>query len=430
MQNILKNLKLKRRGIALLAGMHFYGNPSKKLKIVGVTGTNGKTTTATLLYKIAIGLGYKVGLIGTVENIINEEIVLGKDGRSTPGTTPDPINLYKLLNEMMEKDCEYVFMEVSSHALDQNRVAGIKFAGGIFTNLTHDHLDYHKNFDNYFGAKKKFFKMLPLNAFALSNTDDEYGEKMLEGIQSKKFSYGFLSGVGHPMTQYFQGEIKKSGFNGLELAFNNNLIKSKLLGKFNAYNLLAVWSASELLGFDMDKVKMILENILPPRGRFEHFMSKNGVLVIVDYAHTPDALEKILMAIKDLLASGENETNPPKAGKIISVFGCGGDRDPMKRKIMGHIGATLSDMAIFTSDNPRSEDPDKIIEQMKEGLSPELLEKVKTITNRHEAIIEAVKIAEIGDIILCAGKGHEDYQEIKGIKHHFDDMEEFQKAFI
>ena len=414
MQNIVKNLKLKRRGIALLAGMHFYGNPSKKIKIVGVTGTNGKTTTATLLYKIAIGLGYKAGLISTVENIINGEVVFAKEGRPSPGTTPDPINLYKLLNKMAEKGCEYVFMEVSSHALDQNRVAGINFTGGIFTNLTHDHLDYHKNIENYFGAKKKFFKMLPLHAFALSNTDDEYGEKMLEEIKTGRVSYGFKGG------EDFHGEISKLDFSGLVLNFNGIKVSSKLLGKFNAYNLLSVWSVSELLGFDMDKVKNILEDIKPPRGRFEYFTSKSGVVVIVDYAHTPDALEKILMAIKEIKS---------KEGKIISVFGCGGNRDPMKRKIMGHIGATFSDIAIFTSDNPRNEDPDKIIEQMKEGLSPELLKKVKTITNRREAIIEAVKIAQKGDIILCAGKGHEDYQEIKGVKHHFDDMEELKKAY-
>ncbi|MFA6177625.1 MAG: UDP-N-acetylmuramoyl-L-alanyl-D-glutamate--2,6-diaminopimelate ligase [Candidatus Paceibacterota bacterium] len=423
MQRIIKNLKLKRRGIALLAGMHFYGNPSKKIKIVGVTGTNGKTTTATLLYKITIGLGYKAGLISTVENIINGEIVLTKEGRPIPGTTPDPVNLYKLLNEMAEKGCEYVFMEVSSHALDQNRVAGISFAGGIFTNLTHDHLDYHKNFENYFGAKKKFLKMLPQHAFALSNTDDEYGEKMLEEIKTGRVSYGFNGG------EDFHGEITKLGFSGLVLNFNGIEVSSKLLGKFNAYNLLAVWSACELLGFDMDIVKKILENIEPPRGRFEHFLSKSSVLVIVDYAHTPDALEKILMAIKDLLASGENEVNQPKAGKIISVFGCGGDRDPLKRPLMGEIGVNNSDITIFTSDNPRSEDPDKIIDQMKESLSDEMLKKVKTITNRHEAIMEAVKIAQKGDIILCAGKGHEDYQEIKGVKHHFSDIEEFRKSY-
>ncbi len=415
MNNFLKQLKIKRRGIAVLAGLHFYGNPSAKLKIIGVTGTNGKTTTATLLYKIATNLGYKAGLIGTVENIIAGEKV------EATHTTPDPITLNKLLNQMAEKGCEYVFMEVSSHALDQNRVAGIKFAGGIFTNLTHDHLDYHKNFENYFGAKKKFFKMLPPRAFALANMDDEYGKKMLEGIKAHQFSYGFNSS---PMSDIeenlFQGKIEKIDFNGLTLDFNGIKIISKLLGKFNAYNLFAVWSACSLIGFDMQKVNKILEQIDPPRGRFEHFTSENGVLVVVDYAHTPDALEKILHAVHEI--KKENS-------QIISIFGCGGDRDPLKRPVMGKIGVNLSDVAIFTSDNSRSEDPDKIIAEMKKNLSPEELEKVKSNSDRREAIIEAVKIAQSGDIILCAGKGHENYQIIKGATHHFDDMEELKKAF-
>ena len=418
MENVFRKLKLKRRLITVLAGWHFYGNPSAKLKIVGVTGTNGKTTTATLLYKIAMALGYKAGLISTVENIIMGKVVVySANNRAVPGTTPDPIYLHKLLNKMVEKGCEYVFMEVSSHALDQNRVAGINFVGGIFTNLTHDHLDYHKNFDNYFGAKKKFFKMLPARAFALTNADDEYGLKMQEGINAHKFSYGFQADFSKV---YFHGEIKKLDFNGLLMSFNEIEIKSKLLGKFNAYNLLAVWSASSLLGFDMLQVKHILANIQPPKGRFEHFMGKTGILVIVDYAHTPDALEKILLAVQEI-----ND----KKGKIISVFGCGGDRDPLKRPIMGKIGVSMSDVAILTSDNPRSEDPEKIIDQMKTNLATEDFEKVKIISNRREAIKEAVKIAQKGDIILCAGKGHEDYQEIKGVKYHFDDMEEFKKAY-
>jgi len=408
MKNLFKNLKTIWWRIKSLGAMYYYGNPSSKLKIIGVTGTNGKTTTVTLLYKIATELGYKAGLIGTVENIIAGE------KRGATHTTPDSISLTKLLYEMAEKGCKYVFMEVSSHALDQNRVAGVDFVGGIFTNLTHDHLDYHKNFENYFEAKKKFFKMLSAQAFALSNTDDEYGQRMLEHIRARKFFYGFNTEAD------FKGEISKLDFSGLELKFNQTQVKSKLLGKFNASNLLAVWSASSLLDFDMEKVKKILENIKPPRGRFEHFISKNGVLVIVDYAHTPDALEKVLMAVKGIKI---------KKGKIISIFGCGGDRDPIKRKIMGKIGATLSDIAIFTSDNPRSEDPDKIIEQMKTELSVDDFKKVKVISNRHEAILEGVKLAQKGDIILCAGKGHEDYQEIKGVKHHFNDMEEFQKIF-
>ena len=397
MQKIIKNLKIKRRGIALLAGMHFFGNPSKKIKIIGVTGTNGKTTIATLLYKIAIGLGYKAGLISTVENIINGEVVRTKEGRSVPGTTPDPINLYKLLNEMAEKSCEYVFMEVSSHALDQNRVAGINFIGGIFTNLTHDHLDYHKNIENYFGAKKKFFKMLPESAFALSNIDDEYGERMLDSIQAKRYTYGFKH---------------KADF--------SKKLETKLIGDFNMYNVLAVYATLVLLGVDKEKVKEQLKNVLPPKGRFDYFISSSGVTVIVDYAHTPDALENVLKTVQGIRKDG---------AKIISVFGCGGDRDPLKRSIMGKIGAIHSDITILTSDNPRSENPEKIIEQMREGLSEEILKKVKIITNRHEAIREAVKIAQKGDIILCAGKGHEDYQEVKGVKHHFDDMEELKKAY-
>jgi len=412
MKNIIKSLRLKRRGVALLAGMHFYGNPSAKLKIVGVTGTNGKTTTATLLYEIATELGHKAGLISTVENLIAGEKRLSPE--NAPQTTPDPIYLHKLLNEMVEKGCEYVFMEVSSHALDQSRVAGINFVGGIFTNLTHDHLDYHKNIDNYFGAKKKFFNMLNEKAFALSNSDDDYGDVMLEHIHARKFTYGFNK------VEDFHGEITKLDFSGLMLSINKEEVQSKLLGKFNAYNLLAVWSACKLLGFDMEKVKKILENIEPPRGRFEHFTSKSGVLVIVDYAHTPDAVEKVLVAVKEI---------KNKESKIISIFGCGGDRDPLKRPKMGKIGATNSDIAIFTSDNPRSEDPDKIIEQMKTELSSEDLKKVKTIANRHEAILKGVKLAKKGDIILCAGKGHENYQEIKGERNHFDDMEEFERAY-
>lgn len=403
--------------ITALAALHFYGNPSAKLKIVGVTGTNGKTTIATFLYRIAISLGYKAGLIGTVENLINEQRVEAKY------TTPDPISLNKLLSKMVESGCEYVFMEVSSHALDQGRVAGIKFAGGIFTNLTHDHLDYHKSLENYFNAKKKFFKMLPTEAFALSNADDEHGPKMLENIKAQKFLYcfdGCEKCQSVSLTSCFHGKIFKLDFFGLDLEVNGEKVRSKLLGKFNAYNLLAVWSASSLLCFDMQKVCKILENVEPPRGRFEHFTTQNGVLVIVDYAHTPDALEKILEAIKEI---------KPANGKLISVFGCGGDRDSLKRSKMGRIGVALSDIPIFTSDNPRSEDPNKIIADMMAELYPEDLKKVKAIPNRHKAILEAVKIAQSGDIILCAGKGHEDYQEVKGEKHHFDDMEEFQKAY-
>jgi UDP-N-acetylmuramoyl-L-alanyl-D-glutamate--2,6-diaminopimelate ligase len=297
---------------------------------------------------------------------------------------------------MVKQDCEYVFMEVTSHALDQDRVAGINFAGGIFTNLTHDHLDYHKNIENYFGAKKKFFKLLPENAFALSNIDDEYGGPMLENIHAKKYTYGFKHKVD----------------------FSEKL-ETKLIGDFNMYNALAAYATLVLLGIDGIQVKEILKNVDSPKGRFEHFMSGNGVLVIVDYAHTPDALENVLKATQNI----------KKNGRVISVFGCGGDRDPLKRPVMGKVGIMLSDIAIFTSDNPRSEDPEKIIEQMKTDISTDDLKKVKTIPDRRKAILESVKLAQKSDIILCAGKGHEDYQEIKGVKRHFDDMEEYKKAF-
>jgi len=400
MKNLFRKLKLKRRAITLLAGMHFYGNPSVKLKIVGVTGTNGKTTTATLLYRITMALGYKAGLISTVENIINGEIITTPEDRPVPGTTPDPIALHKLLNKIVSKGCEYAFMEVSSHASDQNRVAGINFAGGIFTNLTHDHLDYHQNFENYFEAKKKFFKMLPTKSFALSNIDDEYGQKMLNDIRAKKYTYGFKH---------------KADF--------NEKLETKLIGDFNMYNVLAVYASLVLLGIDKEKVKEHLKNVLPPKGRFDYFKSSSGVTVIVDYAHTPDALQNVLKTVQDL------KIHSTSSGRVISVFGCGGDRDPLKRSVMGKLGANLSDIAIFTSDNPRSEDPEKIIKQMQTGLLAEDFKKIKTITNRREAIKEAVKLAQSGDIILCAGKGHEDYQEIKGVKHHFDDMEEFKRAF-
>lgn len=415
-KRILKKLKTIWWMVKSLMVRYFYSNPSNKLKIVGVTGTNGKTTTATLLYKITSTLGYKAGLISTVENLINgEKLGVNEIG---PGTTPDSVTLTKIFRKMADAGCEYVFMEVSSHALDQRRVAGINFVGGIFTNLTHDHLDYHKNLDNYFDAKKKFFKMLPARAFALSNIDDKYGKKMLEGIKARKFSYGFKN---------------RADF--------NDKLETKLLGDFNLYNALAVYASLILLGLEKEKparldaclndavgqnfghsggVKEILQNVEPPKGRFEYFTSKNSVLVVVDYAHTPDALQNVLQTVKSIKKEGT---------KIISVFGCGGDRDPLKRPIMGKIGAENSDVTIFTSDNSRNEDPDKIIEEMKTNLSPEMLKKVKSISDRREAIREAVKIAQKGDIILCAGKGHEDYQEIKGVKSHFDDMEELKKVY-
>ena len=415
MKIIKKQLKNIWWRVKSLVAMYYYGNPAKKLKIVGVTGTSGKTTTATLLYKIALGLGYRAGLIGTVEILVNDKKL---DIEHKIPTTPDSVTLSKIFKQMLDDGAEYVFMEVSSHAMTQNRVRGVPFVGGIFVNLSQDHLDYHKDMEDYFEAKHSFFKMLSSRAFALTNADDAYGLRIIEDIKANPFTYGFNQNY---EKVHFHGGIKKMSFDGLELVFNKIDIKSKLLGKFNAYNLLSVWSACSLLGFDMSKVNKIIETVEPPAGRFQHFTSKTGVLVIVDYAHKPDALEKIFSAVKEVVGT---------QGKLISVFGCGGDRDPYKRPIMGKTGAVNSDIAIFTSDNPRNEDPDEIIKQMKTTLSLEELSKIKTIPNRHEAIAESVKLAQKGDIILCAGKGHEDYQIIKGVKSHFDDMEEYKKFLV
>lgn len=389
MKNLTKKLKNIWWSIKLFIAEIYYKNPAGKLKIVGVTGTNGKTTTATLLYRVAIDLGHKSGLLSTVENKIGEE------SRPATHTTPDSLSRTKIFAEMVKAGCEYVFMEVSSHALDQNRVAGIDFVGGIFTNLTHDHLDYHGSFENYFLAKKKFFDMLSEHAFALSNADDESGLPMLEGTKAHKYTYGLINSADF-----------------------NKPPETNLIGEFNKYNTLAVYAAAVLIGFKEEDVRDVLRKVAPPRGRFEHFRSSKGILAMVDYAHTPDALKNVLKTIVHI--------RKPE-GKIISVFGCGGDRDPLKRSVMGRVGAEMSDVAIFTSDNPRSEDPDKIIEQMKTDLSLELMKKVKIEPNRKEAIKKGVKLAKSGDILLIAGKGHENYQEIRGVRHHFDDMEELKK---
>ncbi len=394
-----------------MAEMHFFGNPSKKLKVVGVTGTNGKTTTATLLYEISTALGHKTGLISTVENIIGTEKV------PATHTTPDPISLNKLLKKMVEEGCEYVFMEVSSHAMDQKRVAGINFAGGIFTNLTHDHLDYHKTMEQYFSAKKAFFNFLPKNAFALSNADDAHGMKMLENIKADKKTYGFNGN--HKDKEDFHGEVLDIDFSGIKLKINDADMNTPLIGKFNAYNVLAVYSACMLLNFDKEKVRQALVEVTPPAGRFEYFYSKSGVLGVVDFAHSPDSVEKIIMTAKDIISPG---------GRVISVFAASGDKDPFKRPIMGKLGASLSDIAIFTADNPRSEEPDEIIDAMCTDLSVEETKKVKKFLSRAEAIKEAGRIAQKGDIILLMGKGPETYQEIKGVKHPWSDIEKLKEA--
>lgn len=411
---MMKKLKQKWWAIKLSWARFLYGNPANKLKIVGVTGTNGKTTTATLLYRITKDLGYKTGLVSTVE-ILNNGQILDLSKYKIPSTTPDSVTLTKIFYEMVKSGCEYVFMEVSSHALDQNRVSGINFTGGIFTNLTQDHLDYHKSMENYFLAKHKFFTSLSKDAFALANDDDEYGEAMIATSPAKQYFFGLSE------TADFRGEIKKIDFSGVEFLCNGETIKSKLLGKFNIYNILGVWGACKLLGFPMEKVKKAIETVEAPTGRFEYFISKQGVVIVVDYAHTPDAVEKIIQAVKEV---------KPADGRIITVLGCGGDRDPLKRRIMGKTAVTLSDFAIFTSDNPRSEDPMKIIDEMKVDLSIRDLEKVKVFPDRREAITESVKLAQKGDVILCAGKGHETYQEIRGVKHHFSDMEEYKKIIF
>jgi UDP-N-acetylmuramoyl-L-alanyl-D-glutamate--2,6-diaminopimelate ligase len=382
---------LKNRLIGVLVSSHIFGNPSAKLKIVGVTGTNGKTTIATLLYKVFTGLGYKCGLIGTAGNI-----VAGVESEAEC-TTPGAIELTRLLNEMEHMGCDYVFLEVSSHAMVQGRVAGIKFAGGVFTNLTQDHLDYHGNFKNYFRAKKKFFKILPASAFAVANIDDNYGARMLEGIRAKKYTYGFET----------------------EADFSE-VLETSLIGGFNTYNVLAVYAVATLLGEDAGAVKKILKTAEPPKGRFNCITSPTGVIGIIDFAHTPDALENVLKTIASMRKKNQ---------KIISVFGCGGDRDALKRPIMGKIGAELSDIAIFTAENPRAEDPNEIIQEMQASLTESLREKVRSIPDRREAIAEAAKLAGEGDYVLLAGKGPDTYQEIDGVKHRFSDFEEFERAF-
>src|SRR3989338_2313205 len=379
MKPLKKKVKKIYWRILSLGAKYFYWNPSRKLQVVGVAGTNGKTTTATLLYKVATALGYKAGLISTVEYLIAGEKI------QATHTTPDSLSLTKLFKKMADAGCQYAFMEVSSHALDQGRVKDVTFKGGIFANITHDHLDYHGSFERYLEAKNKFFRMLPRGAFALSNADDENGFDVLNGTQAQKIYYGFAG------KEDFHGEIKKMDFSGIELNINGNPVCSKLLGKFNAYNLLAVWSACRLLGFDKKKVGEALETVEPPRGRFDYFVTPNKIMVIIDYAHTPDALEKVLKTANDIIPTKvETPTGvgEPQGATLISVFGCGGDRDPLKREKMGRIGAELSDIAIFTSDNPRNEDPEKIIGQMKEDLTPELGKKVITIPNRREAIRE------------------------------------------
>lgn len=390
--------------VAGIVASNFYGNPSKKLKLIGVTGTNGKTTTVTLLHQLFRNLGHKAGMIGTVVNRINDK------SYGAERTTPDPITLNKLLSSMVNEGCEYCFMEVSSHSVIEKRISGLHFAGGVFTNLTHDHLDYHETFENYRDAKKAFFDSLHTDAFALSNIDDLNGEYIIKDTKASKNFYSLKKDI----TNLPSGQ---AGF--------TDRLKTKLLGEFNAYNVLAVYATAILLKEDKDNVKELIKGLEPVEGRFNYVKSKDGITGIVDYAHTPDALKNVLKTIVEMKWNG---LSADKARKIISVFGCGGDRDRTKRPIMAKIGYDMSDVVILTSDNPRTENPSVIIEEMKKGLPGEV-ENVHIIPDRHEAIKKAYSLAKKGDYILLAGKGHEKYQEVNGTKSHFDDMEELKKCF-
>jgi UDP-N-acetylmuramoyl-L-alanyl-D-glutamate--2,6-diaminopimelate ligase len=391
-----------------IVAANFYDNPSEQLKIIGVTGTNGKTTTTTLLYNLFKKMGYKVGLLSTVVNkILNEEI-------PATHTTPDAIQLNSLLRQMLDKGCTHCFMEVSSHALHQKRVHGVKFTCAVFTNITHDHLDYHKTFDEYIKAKKIFFDFLPSSSYAILNKDDYHSDIMIQNCKAKIKTYAIKS-----MADY-KAKIIENQFTGLMLNINGKEVWTKIIGSFNAYNVLAVYAVTNVLGMDEISVLTAISTLQPVDGRFEYIKNKDNVTAIVDYAHTPDALKNVLQTIKDIKQGNE---------KIITVVGCGGDRDKSKRPLMAAIACQLSDKVILTSDNPRSEEPDTIINDMKKGIDVNQLKKVLSITNRREAIKTACAFAQAGDIILVAGKGHEKYQEIKGEKYPFDDLHEIKECF-
>jgi UDP-N-acetylmuramoyl-L-alanyl-D-glutamate--2,6-diaminopimelate ligase len=388
---------------------NFYGRVSEKITLVGVTGTNGKTTIATLLFKLFTALGYKCGLISTVQNQIGSSVL------AATHTTPDPIHLNQLLANMYREKCTHVFMEVSSHALHQHRVEGLLFAGGIFSNITHDHLDYHKTFEEYIRVKKSLFDSLPATSFALSNADDKRGSVMLQNTKAKKYLYS-LKGMAD-----FKGKIIEDSLLGLELVINDVEVHFRLIGTFNAYNLLAVFGAAICLGEDKQKVLQILSNTDGAEGRFDYMVSPNEKITgIIDYAHTPDALLNVLATIKNLRRGAQ---------QIFTVVGCGGNRDKTKRPEMAEVACEYSNKIIFTSDNPRNEDPDQIIKEMEAGIPVTSRKKCISITDRREAIKTAVTLAQKEDIILVAGKGHEKYQEINGVKKHFDDKEVLIEMF-
>ncbi len=387
---------------------NFYDNPSSRIKIVGVTGTNGKTTIATLLFELFKTLGHSCGLLSTVKNQIGDEIL------PSTHTTPDPVQLQFLLDRMVKAGCHYAFMEVSSHAVDQHRIQGIDFVGGVFTNLTHDHLDYHKTFENYLAAKQRFFSQLPSDSFALVNRDDESSSEMVA------FTKAHLNTYGLSQSADFTCRILEKEFGGMMLRIDEQDVWTHLIGVFNAYNLLAVYAVAVLLGQDKVNTLTALSTLRSVEGRFQYLQSTDKITGIVDYAHTPDALENVLKTVNELRTGNE---------QIITLVGCGGDRDSTKRPEMARIACEMSDKVILTSDNPRSEDPEEIIRQMKAGVDAVNYKKVLTITDRREAIRTACALGKAGDIILIAGKGHEKYQEIKGVKHPFDDMKELKETF-
>ena len=402
-------IRVKNSSIALgkLASA-WYGNPSAKLKLVGVTGTNGKTTTATLLYEMAKLEGYKAGLLSTVCNYVHDRAV------PATHTTPDPLTLNALLSEMVEAGCDYAFMEVSSHAAHQHRIAGLTFAGGVFSNLTRDHLDYHGTVENYMNAKKMFFDMLPAEAFALVNADDKAGAYMLQNTKAHKYTYSLRSDAD------FRCKVLETRLDGTLLMLNNHEVEVRFTGRFNAYNLTAVYGASILTGFNPEEVLVNMSKLVPVAGRFQTIRGGNDVTAIVDYAHTPDALVNVLDTIRDIIGA---------SGEITTVVGAGGNRDHGKRPMMAREAACRSDLLILTSDNPRDGEPDAIIADMKAGLTSEELRRTICITDRREAIRTALRMAKPGSVVLVAGKGHETYQEVKGVKHHFDDREEVAAGF-
>lgn len=394
--------------LAIMAS-NFYDNPSTHLKLVGITGTNGKTTTTTLLHKLFQDLGYKVGLISTVVNKISEEAI------PSTHTTPDPVTLNALLARMVEAGCDYCFMEVSSHAIHQRRIGGLKFELGGFTNITHEHLDYHKTFKEYIHVKKAFFDGLGKDAIVISNADDKNGSVMLQNSRAKHVYYG-LKAIAD-----YKAKVLENQFSGLVLSIDNRELWTRLIGDFNAYNLLLVYAVAMELEQDQVEVLRIMSTLTSVEGRFEYVQSESGIMAIVDYAHTPDALENVLKTIKNIRTG--NET-------VFTIVGCGGDRDRTKRPMMAKIACEWSDKVVLTSDNPRTEDPELIIEEMMIGVEGQHFKKTLSITNRKEAIKSACSMAEKGDIILIAGKGHETYQEINGVRHDFDDLEIVKELLI